>query len=407
MVYKAEIGREVKPIAEYRNESWKCEKCSFCQMSNPDTISSIEFDDNCIRGSRYRFGSYYANGTFEAVRALTAEPPELGFDEHLQHIIFSCTLCGNCQVNCNPTHFLDPLNVSISLRQFAVQQGWGPLPEHQKVIDSILEFHNSFRENQKDRGRWAEGLDLIDAGKTQVDNLYFAGCAASFDPGLHSVARSAAQVLIAGGLKPGYLYDKEYCCGSYIFRTGDQENFAKVRQATAGVLNKTGAKQILTACAEGYATLKQQYEKFLEPPVKHVVEAAAEMIQDGKLKPAKSLPMKVTYHDPCLLGRYLKVYKAPRQILNAIDGIELLEMERAEEASWCCGAGGGCRTAYHEDISLWAAKERLREAKATGADTIATCCPYCEQILAEAGEKYPEVKMAVKDVIEILNDSLG
>ena len=150
--------------------------------------------------------------------------------------------------------------------------------------------------------------------------------------------------------------------------------------------------------------LREEYEELggLEAEVTHSLELVDELIKSGDIKLKKRINRKVTYHDPCHLGRYTGVYDAPRSILEAIPGIELVEMPRNRANAFCCGAGAGVRTAYPE-FARWVADERVREAESTGADTLVTACPFCEQNLGEATGK----KMELLDILELVRESMG
>jgi Fe-S oxidoreductase len=164
---------------------------------------------------------------------------------------------------------------------------------------------------------------------------------------------------------------------------------------------------IVTACAGCFSTLSHEYAEDLNAEVKNVLEFIDGLIQEGRITFAKNLELEVTYHDPCHVGRYCDVYDAPRNILNAIPGVTLKEMERIREWSWCCGAGGGCRTAFPEEIAGYAAESRLEEANSTGVRTLVTACPFCEQNLGENAKRtYDQYGMEVKDIMELVYQAL-
>jgi Fe-S oxidoreductase len=159
---------------------------------------------------------------------------------------------------------------------------------------------------------------------------------------------------------------------------------------------------VVVSCADGLSHLRLLYPKLdikMNFEVLHLVEYVDRLSGEGKIKFTGEVPMKVTYHDPCHLGRYAGIYDAPRNLLSHIPGIELVEMERNREHSWCCGAGGGVKQAYPE-FSLWTAEERIKEAKATGATALVTACPWCEKNFKEAIKEYGE-DIEVYDIAEI------
>ncbi len=408
----AKVARDIKPLMEYRNEAWKCWKCGLCRMSHPDEVFSHKHSDNCPRGSRFRFESFYGAGTQELVRSLTCDPPELDIKnratlERIQKIVYSCPQCGGCQVNCNPTKFLEPANASIAIRQWLVQQGLGPLPEHQPLVKSIVNYDNPWMQPRAAREKWAKKRKIKNAAKEEVEVLYYPGCTASYDPIIQPVAGWVVDMLNAAGVDFGILGKNEICCGSTVLRVGDEDTFRKIRAKTLESLNSTKSKVIVTACAGCFSTFTHEYAEALNAEVKNVVEFVDELIQEGKLTFTKELDMEVTYHDPCHLGRFCGIYEPPRNILKALPGVTLKEMERIREWSWCCGAGGGCRTAFPEDIAGFAADKRLEEAFDTGTKTLVTACPFCEQNLGESAKRtYDRFGIEVKDILELVHQAM-
>jgi len=409
MASDAGIYKNIRPLLGYRNEAWKCLRCGICRMVNPERVRSQKWSDQCPSGTRFLFEAYFGSGKQEMVRALTTTPPELTLSSRLQHIIYTCTLCGACQASCNFVKDLEPCNASVALREHAVREGWGPLPAHEPLIKSILNYDNPWLQPRNVRAKWVKKrggiVKVKDASREQVEILYYPGCTASYDPAIQPVAREVARLLETAGVDFGILGKDEICCGSTILRVGDRENFEKVRARNAAVLNKTSAKKIVSACAGCYSTLKHEYGEELKPQVLHIVEFVDELLQEGRLKPVKPVQRKVTYHDPCHIGRYCGVYDPPRRILASIPGLEFQEMERIREWAWCCAAGGGVRTAFPEELAGWAAGLRLREALDTGAEQLVTACPFCEQNLGEAAKR-ENLPIEVVDILHILSESV-
>jgi len=409
MASDAGIYQKIRPLREYRDEAWKCLRCGICRMVNPERVRSQKWSDQCPAGTRFLFEAYFGSGKQEMLRALTTSPPELVLSERLRHIIYTCTLCGACQASCNYIKDLEPCNASVALREYAVREGWGPLPEHEPLIKSILNYDNPWLQPRATRAKWArrgkEKLGVRDASSEQVQVLYYPGCTASYDPVIQGVARQVVRLLGAAGVDFGILGKDEVCCGSTILRVGDRGNFEKVRVKNTESLNKTGARIMVTACAGCYSTLKNEYGKDLRPEVVHIVEFVDQLIQEGRLKPVRPVRRKVTYHDPCHLGRYCGVYDPPRRILASIPGLEFREMERIRDWAWCCAAGGGVRTAFPEELAAWAARLRLEEARDTGADTLVTACPFCEQNLGETAKGLGG-HIGVVDILEMVAASV-
>jgi heterodisulfide reductase subunit D len=229
----------------------------------------------------------------------------------------------------------------------------------------------------------------------------FVGCTGSYDPLFRSVTTGTATILKKIGVDFGILGKKEKCCSGTVFRIGERERFEKLKKKTADSINELECKTVVTACAGCSSTFHTEYSGDLEPEVLHSVEFLDKLLQEGKLKFTKEVKKRVTYHDPCHVGRYAGIFEAPRNILKAIPGLELIEMERIKEHSRCCGAGGGVR-AMNPEFATWCAKERLEEARdATGTDTLVSCCPFCESNLREASKGYG-FGIEVVDVMDLV-----
>jgi Fe-S oxidoreductase len=207
----------------------------------------------------------------------------------------------------------------------------------------------------------------------------------------------------------------ETCCGARVYDLGYRGEFTKYAENNIQAWKNAGVKTVVTACSDGYWAMKRLYSdlgsKF---EVLHIVEFIHRLIKEGKIKFSKTIPMMVTYHDPCHLGRrsnayvpgkaIMGVYEPPREILRSIPGIELVEMYRIKEYAFCCGAGGGIRETY-PDFSMWTAKERITEAKAVGAEAIVTACPWCERNFLDAIKESNE-SLGVYDIVELVQQAI-
>jgi len=376
--------------------------------SNLDAIQTQKYAGNCPSGSYYGFHSYFGRGKHDIVRALTCDPPELGFNERLRHIIWSCTLCGNCQIQCNPLKALESTNATMALREYGLSHGWKMLDSHHGLVQSVLNYDNPWMAPRARRKRWAKKLDfeVKDATREKVEVLFFPGCNEAYVEDMIPVSTVTARILKLAGVDFGILGEKERCCGSTAFRVGAVEMFNKYKARSIEQLNSLGIRTMVTACAGCHSTFKHNYAGELDFEVLHIVEFLDRMISEGKIEFTRSLDRRVTYHDPCHIGRYGKIYDEPRRVLEALPGVELREMERIRENSWCCGSGGGVKTAYPE-LALWAAQERLKEARdVAGADTVVSTCPFCELNLGDAA-KSASGGMEVVDLMQLVGEALG
>lgn len=408
MVIKFKIGDPIGSLQEYRNLAWKCVRCGLCRIVNPEKMTHPDYWENCPTGSIHKFEAYFATGRHELVRALTVSHPEVEISDKMVEIVFSCTSCGHCQANCHPIKELQPMNVGLALKQHLIKEGYGPLEPHYILIKSILNYDNPWMSPRAARAKWAKrlkGMKIKDASKEKVEVLYFPGCNDSYVPGLTDVAQTTARILAMGNVDFGILGSKERCCGSTAFRVGAVDMFEKYKRANVEQLNSLGAKTLVTACAGCYSTFKNEYKEELDFEVLHVVEFIARLLEKERLTFRNELNLRLTYHDPCHIGRYGGIYEEPRKIIEALPGVEFQEMWRIREYAFCCGSGGGVKTAFPE-MALQTARSRMREAMETGADKVVTCCPFCEMNLEDAAGAEPGVPEVV-DLLQLVGEALG
>ncbi len=234
--------------------------------------------------------------------------------------------------------------------------------------------------------------------------VYFPGCMATYRA--KDIAKSTIELLRRGGVEFELMGEDEWCCGSVMLRTGNVDLADELREHNLDAFKKHDAHLVITSCSGCFKTIKQDYEKMtgsLDFEAKHVLEILKELIEEGKLKFPKT-KMKVTYHDPCHLGRHSGMYNIPRDILNSISGLEFVEMPRNRENARCCGAGGGVRAGYRE-LADKMADARVEEAMETGAEVLTSACPFCTFALREAAERKGS-KIRVLDLPELLVEIL-
>jgi Fe-S oxidoreductase len=250
------------------------------------------------------------------------------------------------------------------------------------------------------------------------------------------LAQATAKILTKAGVNFGIGGANELCCGGRAYQMGYEKDFIAQAKKNMAIFKKSGAKILVTGCADGYNAFKVLYDKAGlkgDLQVLHVTEYFDQLIKEGKLKPTKKVNLTVTYHDPCRLGRmgeswvhwngkkipgdrfvfdppkeYRKgtkgIYEPPRDVLKAIPGLKISEMTRIKEYAWCCGAGGGVSDSNPE-YAKWTAQDRLNEAVSTGAEALVTACPWCEKTFADA-QKENGGNMKVYDIVELLAKSI-
>jgi heterodisulfide reductase subunit D len=262
----------------------------------------------------------------------------------------------------------------MAMREEAVQKGLGPMPEQKKYTDHIIKEYNPYMEEHKERTSW-----ITSNIKQNPDAklAYFVGCTASYRE--QNVGIATAEIL--NSLHINFkIFDEEHCCGSPVYMTGQTVKAKKIAEGNIKLFQDNGIEKIITSCAGCYRTLKETYpKKFgLEHGIEivHLPELLLEKMNNNEIKFNNTVAMKVTYHDPCHIGRHMGIFEPPRELLENISGIELVEMKRNRQHAWCCGSGGGVRSSF-KDLSNFAAEERIEEAKETGANVIVSCCPFC------------------------------
>ena len=318
--------------------------------------------------------------------------------------MWRCTTCGNCPRQC--PRGVKIIEAGVSLRRISTEYGVFPTPVSpvRGVAASLLGKGNPLGEDRDKRAAWAQGLS-VKPFTEGMEILYFPGCYLCYDPRLKKVASATANILNKAGVEFGILGDKENCCGESIRKTGDEELFKRLARENIKAFIDNGVRKILVSSPHCYHTFKNEYPEFkVNFEVVHISQYLAELIQEGRLEIIKEYEKKVTYHDPCYLGRHNGIYDEPREVLRKIPGLELTEMADSLEDSLCCGGGGGriwMETVKGERFS----DLRIEQAVNAGAEVLATSCPYCithfeeSRIALEEGQA-PEIM----DITEIIQE---
>jgi len=394
-----------RTLEDYREMAWGDARCNWCMNQWGWNVKSSKYNEICPEFRYTRFFSHSAMGKFHIIRALLEGDFDFTDSEKLLEICYYCTSCGACEMNCLRLNEKEPLKAAEALKARLVEMGIGPLPAHKELLKSIKNYDNPWLQPRTRRRDWTKGLDIPEFSKEKCDYLFFAGCTPAFDPLLQHEIINTVKVLKKAGVKIGIFGEKEICCGSPAIRIGDRATFFDLVKRNLQLFKDAGVKKIITHCAGCHHVLKYDFPEVPGMPkgdfeVLHVTQVLSQLVAEGKITFTKKVPLSVTWHDPCHIGRHCGIYEEPRNILKAIPGIKLIEMERIKDQAWCCGAGAGVRTAYPEH-SFKISSERIEEAKATGAEAIATCCPYCEQSLSDPIKRNKE-KIKLYDLTDIM-----
>ena len=319
--------------------------------------------------------------------------------------IWACTTCGACQEEC-PVN-IEHIRKIIELRRNLVLTQ-SKMPESAQLMLSNMQSRGhpwAGVQSLRLRGDWTSDQELkVLAEGDNIDTLFWVGCTGALIERNVEATLAMTGVLKAAGVDFGVLGDAETCCGDPARRAGYEFQFQMMAEQNIATFKSHGIKEIVTTCPHCYNTIKNEYPRFGgDFKVVHYTQLIAELIGQGKLKLSGELDARLTYHDPCYLGRYNGVYQEPRRILQAIPKAELSEMERSKSRSFCCGGGGGLMWIEEQPGTTKVNHVRTEDVLKTGADTVVTACPYCLQMFEESIE-HKEIKdsLKAKDLAELV-----
>ncbi len=317
--------------------------------------------------------------------------------------LWACTTCGACVHECPVT--IEHLDTIVDMRRNLVLME-SEFPNELNAVFKNLETNFSpWAFNHQDRAKWAEGLEVKTmAEDSDCEYLFWVGCAGSFDSRYQKVSQAIVKLFNKAGVSFRILGTEEKCNGDTARRLGNEYLAQMMMMENVQTLNQYKVQKIVTGCPHCFNSLKVEYPQFggiFE--VYHHTEVLEELLENGKLQlKDNNEKHQVTYHDSCYLGRYNEIYNSPRNSLNSIDGINLVEMQRNKDRGFCCGAGGG-RMFLEETEGTKINIDRTKEALETGADTVASACPFCMTMLSDGVKDFEKSEeVAVKDIAEIL-----
>jgi len=379
-----------KHLSQFEKELWKCGRCAYCVD-----------EEICPSYRLIGFESGAAKGRILIARALLNN--KLEFSPDLMENLNLCFMCGACKERCKTAAKIDTVKIFLAMRREALDLGLYP----EKLLSrykKLKQFGNPFGLPKDERSSWAEEFSLPSKGEI----LYFVGCYESY---VHSnIPEAFLKILEKAKITPAYLGNNEPCCGHILIWEGKLDDAKEYANQAIELIEKSEAKKVIFSCPACYTAFKVEYPEILgiKPPFEmlHATEFLANLIEQGKIKPKKEIKEKVTYHDPCSLGRHSEVYDAPRKILESIPGLEFNEMERNGRFSFCCGSGSGAITPIlYEDYSKKIGKLRLEEAKNI-ANVVVTECPQCLSQFRLVKSEYG-INIQLTSLIILLAQSLG
>ncbi len=398
------LGKTSELTLKQRLDTLACVECGRCTQVCPANLADKPLDPKLIitklRDVMSTQGASSAAGTVDT--ELWGDNPIYASNE-----LDACTTCGACMEECPAS--IEHVQVIMDLKRYkALTLGDLP-PAAADAINKVKKNGNPWGISQDDRFNWAQGLEVpvIEAGK-KVDYLYYVGCAGSYDGSNQKVVKDTINLLKKAGVSFAVMGKTEKCNGDPIRRFGDEYSFYEIAIENIANMRQYTFDKVVTHCPHCLHTIGKEYAKFDDGVFEtvHHTELLAELLRSGKLKALKDVASELTFHDPCYLGRHHGEYDAPRDILNAIPGVKLKEMQKSKDKALCCGMGGG-NMWYELPEGKHLAENRLEQIGETGAPKLATSCSYCMiNFNSSKGHVATTENLQVEDVASILAKSV-
>lgn len=411
--FNGDVGVSVVERFRWRQmlDFYTCTECGRCQDVCPAYISGLPLSPKLLMMD-------LRDNLMERGTALTASETDKTSEALLEkslvgqvitdEVLWSCTTCYACDQEC--PLFIEHVTPIVDMRRHLIIEG--RMDEMlQDALDKLGRYGNSFGQSERMRAKWTQGLDpkVKDARKEAVDYLWFVGDYASYHASLTEITQKTAEVFQQAGLDFGILYDAERNSGNDVRRVGEEGLFEMLSEDNVAVLERCDFKAIVTTDPHTYNTLKNEYPPDINGsrPILHYTELLDQLISSGELKLTKRLGYKVTYHDPCYLGRYNAIYDPPRRVIQAT-GCEIVEMPRNRDRGLCCGAGGGRIWMDEAEIDVRPSEERIHEAmELDGVNIFTVTCPKDITMYGDAIKTTGhEGALIVKDLIELVHEAI-
>ncbi|SEU30803.1 (Fe-S)-binding protein [Stigmatella erecta] len=440
------LEKEEFGTATVKDLTWKqgldlysCTECGRCQTHCPTYITGKPLTHKGVNQDlkhwiwdheRWVEEGYGPNGVKEAL-------PEIIGSALKAETVWACTSCGWCETAC-PV-FIENIPRLIDMRRYQVQVKAEFPPEIQRVFEGIERQGNPWGLGQDRRDEWAEDLALPTWGDGggPYEYLFFVGCAGSYDDKQKKVSRALVKILREAGVSFATLSKQEVCNGESARRMGNEYLYQTMAKTNVETWNGLGVKAVITQCPHCFNTIKNEYPEFGgDYRVINHTQLINDLLNEKRIRLSQVMNSKLTYHDPCYLGRHNGVYDAPREVLKAIPGLEVVEMQRSKREGFCCGAGGG-RMWMEEHIGTRINHNRVNEVALTlqhatdastpypdatdkkkpgqvgdykekgGTGVVAVACPFCSTMLKDAvNDTGREENIQVKDITELVADAM-
>ena len=387
-------------------DSFSCTECGRCQAACPATCTGKPLNPrqivHAIKTNLLENSQALREGRSGTLPLIGDE----GEGTNTEDAIWSCTTCGACIEAC-PV-LIEQMPKIIKMRRHLVETQSHFPEELLNLFENMEQRSNPWGIAPGERSKWVSTMAVRPFVAGETEYLLYVGCAGSFDSRAKQVTVALAQVLNAAGVSWGILGKDEKCCGDSLRRLGNEFLFDRMARENVDLFRERGVTKVITLCPHCLTTLKNDYRQYgLALEVVHQTELIAGLVQDGRIKldgSDKSLG-KISYHDPCYLGRHNGIFDAPRGVIETVTGTAPQELERNRENSFCCGAGGG-RMWMEEFIGERVNHARVDEALAGSPDTICVACPYCMTMIEDGLKDRGAGHVRVRDVVEVVAEGL-
>lgn len=363
----------------------QCARCHFCLSACP------------------LYKDWFTQGSFGIHQAAYYGAKWNHIDDSLRDIVYACTTCAACEVACAKLSKGIPIMEWIGkARELLLEKAVGPMPRQTSILKAIHRQGNPWGEPPSSRTDWANGLDAREISEGErIEVVYFVGCAPSYDPRAQRIARSIVRILNRVGVSFAILRE-EKCCGHPALRTGERGLFEYCAEGNLNSFSEHGISRVITTSPHCYYTFTEECSEAAQAiQFQHYTQFLAELIEQGRLTLSSALEKRVTYHDPCYLGRRSGIYQQPRRLIRSIPGITLAEMDESMEDSRCCGSGGG-RMWFETEQGTDLAEQRIDDALHVGAEILLTACPFCLITLDEVSKIPRDKSIEVMDIAELI-----
>ncbi len=381
--------------------------CTRCGQCVPWCPTFTEAQDNSIHPlGKIAREKELIRSQFGLLARLRGKSNPNGKVAELSQAVYRCTLCARCAVVC-PVG-LQTRDLWLAMREQMVALGQYP-DAFNRLRDTVATARNISGDSNANRVLWSDGLPAKPAGligKRNAETVYFIGCVGAMFPAAYGIPQSLTQTMDKASVDYTTLGGEEWCCGFPLLLAGMRDAAIELMRHNVETVRAIGARRLVASCPSCYHTWHADYARMLGEPlgfeVMHSTQFLADLLEQGRIA-LGPIEQKITYHDPCDLGRTSGIYDEPRYVFERIPGIELIEMQDHAERSLCCGGGGDMEMAEPE-LTAAVAKRRVGQAQATGAQVIVSACQQCKRTLAGAVRK-EKVRMKVQDITEVVWNS--